>query len=325
MPLWRGLRFWLVLLVTLGLLSWIFLVGWGVLNTQHWFFKLIWTATLVYPATAILSAYRDVSPLRFPIYLTNDWEPALDVQEVEFSSRDGLLLSGWYIPPQNGAVIILAHGFSGNRMALLPLARGLVEHGFGVLLFDFRAHGRSAGKLCTWGWQEQEDILGAVDMVKLLPELNAEKIGIFGFSMGGSTVLRAAARDSTLSAVAVDDPSFSVLADHRFAPGWSAAKLFLVPWLWLLYQYQSWLTGVAQPGTLYNCVGQINPRPLLLISTGRGAEQRFVRALYTAASEPKVLWEFPQFRHGDGWTIDPVGMTKQLATFFQRTMMGDSE
>jgi len=43
-----------------------------------------------------------------------------DYRDVTFISEDGITLGGWYIPSRNGAAVILAHGFGGNRLDLLP-------------------------------------------------------------------------------------------------------------------------------------------------------------------------------------------------------------
>ena len=42
-----------------------------------------------------------------------------DVEEVTFLSEDGLRIAGWYVPPENGALVILLHGYGGNRTAMI--------------------------------------------------------------------------------------------------------------------------------------------------------------------------------------------------------------
>ena len=62
-------------------------------------------------------------------------------EDVEFTTDDGLLLKGWYVPSKNGAVVISFPGRSGSR----DQARMLARHGYGVLLFDRRGEGESEG------------------------------------------------------------------------------------------------------------------------------------------------------------------------------------
>ena len=43
----------------------------------------------------------------------------LPLEEVTFTGGDGIQLAGWYVPPANGAVIILLHGYGGTRASML--------------------------------------------------------------------------------------------------------------------------------------------------------------------------------------------------------------
>src|SRR4051812_26295097 len=67
------------------------------------------------------------------------------LEPVSFRATDGLLLRGWYVTPRNGAVIVVLHGWSSNRAGMVPEAEMLTRAGFGVLMFDWRAHGQSEG------------------------------------------------------------------------------------------------------------------------------------------------------------------------------------
>ena len=77
----------------------------------------------------------DTRPFLMPTY-----EP------VRFPSRGGdSELSGWYVPGNGQAAVVLAHGLNGwkgHHEALLP-AGMLAKAGFDVLVFDLRAHGES--------------------------------------------------------------------------------------------------------------------------------------------------------------------------------------
>ncbi len=41
-------------------------------------------------------------------------------EDVALTTSDGLRLSGWYIPSQNGAAVILLHGYGTNRIQMRP-------------------------------------------------------------------------------------------------------------------------------------------------------------------------------------------------------------
>ena len=83
-------------------------------------------------------------------------------EDVQFTTADGVTLRGWYKPARNGAAVIFVHGGGNNRLWFLPEAAALVRSGFGVLLFDSRANGESAGALQSWGDHEPADARAAL-------------------------------------------------------------------------------------------------------------------------------------------------------------------
>ena len=128
----------------------------------------------------------------------------LPCEEVAFSSRDGLLLGGWWIPapgvPQG--TIILCSGQNGSMDKDLPQAVPLQRAGFNVLMFDFRAHGRSEGNTVTLGALEQADLFGALDYLSAMRGI--DRAGVLGFSMGAGVGLLVAAQDERVAALVVD-------------------------------------------------------------------------------------------------------------------------
>ena len=83
-----------------------------------------------------------------------------------FTGGDGVTLAGWFAPPENGATIILLHGYGGNRLGMRWHAEVLVEAGYGVLMYDERASGESGGTVRSFGWQDGADVGGAVEYLK---------------------------------------------------------------------------------------------------------------------------------------------------------------
>jgi len=72
---------------------------------------------------------------------------------------------------------------------MLERARFLSSEGYGVLLFDFQAHGESRGRHITFGYLESLDAASAVDFVR--QKKPSDKVGIIGVSMGGAASLLA--------------------------------------------------------------------------------------------------------------------------------------
>jgi pimeloyl-ACP methyl ester carboxylesterase len=321
-PKSRGLRYWGIFSLMLFTWSFLFLNSVSILRSSINLFNFLVVAALFYAGTALLTAYRDTRPARFPIFHEDPDILGIRIKEVSFKSRDGVELSGWYITPRNGAVIILTHGFGGNRLLMLRYARLFSQHGYGVLMYDLRSHGRSQASLNTWGWLEIYDLLGAVDFVRSRPD-GGRHIGAFGLSLGGQISLRAAEQNEKIQAVAADGPSVAALRDHLLTPGLTLRKVIFYPWYWMLYNFETLLTGVRQPAGVAEIIGRLAPRPVMLIAAGRGGERQVVHHFFDLASEPKELLEVPEARHGEAINARPDEYKSKLLAFFDRALLVD--
>ncbi len=151
----------------------------------------------------------------------NPEDYGLNYEEVEFKSRDGINLQGWFIESLSEdalATVVLMHGYPENKSSLIPEASYLIED-FDVFVFDFRALGDSEGNISTLGAKETEDLHGALDYIK--GNKRNENIFLWGFSMGGGVALQVAPERDDVDAV-VSDTSFSSM-------GKSVEDIFPVP------------------------------------------------------------------------------------------------
>ena len=116
--------------------------------------------------------------------------------------RDGrrAQLHGWYVPSRNGAAVIAFPGRNGPQKP----ARFLARHGYGVLLFDRRGEGVSDGEPNCWGWGGEADVKAAVDYLQHRPDVDPDRIGGIGLSVGGEMMIEAAAETPDLAAVVSD-------------------------------------------------------------------------------------------------------------------------
>lgn len=316
---WAVIRYWTVWIVSLSLASVLFIKGVQALLHVFNAWVGLFLGILLYGFMAMLLAKRSTTPLRYPVSRTADL--GFEYEDVTFPSRDGLELSGWFVPGKNGATIIITHGFSGNRLAGLNAARILSGAGFAVLMYDLRGHGRSQGQVSTWGWLEINDLLGAVDYLRRRADVDPMRIGALGFSLGGQISLRAAAQERWIRAVAAEGPPFATLSDHIIAPGFNLRKLVFYPWLWIMYNYQVLLTGVRQPPSLTQQMPKISPRPVLLIAAGRGQEFLITRRLFDVAGEPKALYHVPEAEHADSSRARPQEYARKLIEFFTDALL----
>lgn len=126
----------------------------------------------------------------------------LDYKPVHFPSADGITLFGWWIPAEGSPnTIIMLHGYTGSMDPDLKFAPAFIQAGYNVLMFDFRAHGRSLGNRTSLGALEVNDVLGAIQFVK---SCGSWAVGLMGFSMGGRAALLTATTQPRIQAVISD-------------------------------------------------------------------------------------------------------------------------
>ena len=118
-------------------------------------------------------------------------------EDVKFTTSDGLELEGWYVPSKNGAAVIAFPGRNGPQAKTRMLAR----HGYGVLLFDRRGEGKSDGDPNSWGWGGDRDVKAAIDYLQRRPDVDPDRIGGIGLSVGGEMMIETAAETDELKAV----------------------------------------------------------------------------------------------------------------------------
>lgn len=153
----------------------------------------------------------------------------LPYEDVQLVTEDGLRLAAWYVPSRNRAALLVLHGLGGNRGGDLALVRDLAELGYGVLVPDLRAHGGSDGTVSTLSLHEVRDVRAATRYLRRRPDVDPERTGIYGASLGAAVAIMAAAEMPELKAVAADSSFASVewLVQQQFdrieqLPAWLA-------------------------------------------------------------------------------------------------------
>jgi alpha-beta hydrolase superfamily lysophospholipase len=122
--------------------------------------------------------------------LKNTVTPGASFQTVYLTTKDSLKLQGWYIKTDSIAkgTVILFHGHSSNKSAVINEASDFLKMGYNTLLLDFRAHGNSEGNTCTIGYYESEDVKLAYDYINGKGE---KHIILWGISMGAAAIIKA--------------------------------------------------------------------------------------------------------------------------------------
>jgi uncharacterized protein len=127
---------------------------------------------------------------------------------VHFYSEGVRLAGDLYLPEDLGAGerragIVLCHGYTGVRALYLPdNARALTEVGYVVLTFDYKGWGDSDGpKTRLAPYSRVADVEAALSFLAAQPEVNDGRLGLYGTSYGGATVVFVAAVDPRVQCV----------------------------------------------------------------------------------------------------------------------------
>lgn len=208
---------------------------------------------------ALLFTRRLVQPPRERLW-ASPADLGMDYEPVQFPARGGIRLAGWFIPGSGDTrsprpTVVLVHGYPWNRLGLaaddpisrlegsspvnlLRLALAMHKAGYHCLMFDLRNHGESAAAPpVTVGVREADDLLGAVAYVRGRADVDKNRIGTIGFSMGANSILYALPHTGQIkAAIAVQPTSVDVFTRgygwHLLGP---LSKLVL-PLVQLFYQ-----------------------------------------------------------------------------------------
>ena len=106
-------------------------------------------------------------------------------------------------PSERRAGVVLCHGYTGVKDLYLPdNARVLHEAGYVVLTFDYKGWGDSEGPRSRLApYSRVADVQAALTFLGSLPEVDAARLGIYGTSYGGATVVWTAAIDPRVKCV----------------------------------------------------------------------------------------------------------------------------
>lgn len=152
-------------------------------------------------------------------------------RNIEFDA-EGVTLRGWlYLPDgADGPVpgIVMAHGFSAVKEQHLDrFAEAFAAAGLGALVFDNRNFGASDGEPRQEidPVQQVRDYRHAITFVQALPEIDADRIGVWGTSYSGGHVLVVAAIDRRVKCAVAQAPTISgaASAERRTRPDLLAA------------------------------------------------------------------------------------------------------
>lgn len=135
-------------------------------------------------------------------------------QDVAWKSNGTTVRAHLYLPdrPTDGSphpVVVMAGGWCYVKELVQPeYARVFADAGVAALVFDYRGFGTSDGEPRQHidPWAQIDDYRNAITWVETRPELDAERIGIWGISYSGGHVLIVGATDPRVRCIVSNIP-----------------------------------------------------------------------------------------------------------------------
>lgn len=248
---------------------------------------------------------------------------SLQYRDIIRQSSDGNTIHSWYIPSENGAAVILLHGFKSDREELLEEAAILAKHDYGVLVASVRSHDINEGELIAFGLKEMPDIHAWVNFLQEQEDI--EKIGMLGNSLGGSMVIQYAADNKDIEAV-VAHSAFSSMRDTINTSVEYFTDLPAFPFASLIrFWAEQEIEGDIDDIDAKKWIGSLSPRPILLLHSVSdiAISPESGEQLFAAAAEPKELWQVDGVEHANFDTQLAEEFESRVVGFFDRYLLGN--
>jgi pimeloyl-ACP methyl ester carboxylesterase len=272
-------------------------------------------AAAAFVGLTLFSFWLAVRPPRLTVPLA----PAdfkLSVEDVSIQTADGLRLSAWLVPRPGAPAVVLLHGYPAEKADLLPLGAALARR-FTILLVDLRYFGGSEGRVTTLGFRERDDLRRAIDV---LARRGFDRVGVFGFSLGGAIAIATAAEEPRIRALAAYSPfsDLRTLAHGLYA--WMGPLRY--PFVGLMRGWSRIFLGLDVTAAPPLAAAARLSIPVYLIAS-RDDDQipfRHAERLREAmAANPRAEYEFMD---AGGHGVLAAGVEGRIERFFQRALDG---
>jgi len=218
---------------------------------------------------------------------------------IEFENRGKKISGILHLPDvHKPPIVIMSHGFTGNKNSplLVTLANYLEKNGFAVLRFDYRGNGQSSGKfedMTTGGMIE--DLTSAIDYVCENEQLDSNRIGLLGHSLGTTIMIlnhdNRVKSTCLISPVVIHKNSFTLLFDNFAEKGWQQ-DFFRQGYVFINkhggYKVKKDLWDQLRLFDMKREIGEFNKPTLFLCGNNDDmVDLKDFRDLFYKASEPK--------------------------------------
>jgi dienelactone hydrolase len=246
----------------------------------------------------------------------------LEFESVTLTTTDGVRLAAWFVPGTNGAGVVVVHGAGSTRSDVLDQAAVLARGGYTLVLVDARGHGDSGGTAMDFGWYGDLDIAAGTDFLASRPEVDAGRIGVVGFSMGGEEAIGAAAADPRIRAVVAEGATARQADDKAWLSdvygwrGWLQEQVEKVQ-----YGVTDYLTEASPPTALRSAVVRASGTRFLLITAGEVDDEGHAAShVQAAASDRVMVWTVDGAGHTGGYDTRPDDWQQRVIGFLDESL-----
>jgi uncharacterized protein len=190
-----------------------------------------------------------------------------------------------------------------------------------VLLFDRRGEGRSEGEPNSWGWGGEADIKAAIAYLQRRPDVDPDRIGGIGLSVGGEMMIEAAAETDELAAVVSEgagarsttedmDQDEPAVAKYTLGALMSAAKTAAV----------AVSSNQVPPANLKDLAAKVEQPMLLIAAPNAPNGEKLNRGYAKAAGDSAILWEIREAGHVGGLKARPAEYERRVIGFLDQAL-----
>jgi pimeloyl-ACP methyl ester carboxylesterase len=272
-------------------------------------------------------AAKAQQPRRIP----NADKPSVPYLSAEWQSG-GRTVRGWLlVQPGEGPkpAILVAHGWGSNRSRMLRYAYPLHREGYVILMYDARGHGDSDPHPAPSGLSFKEDLLAALDWLRRRADVDPERIGVIGHSLGGFGAVLALDDGAEVAAVVTDSMPvrFSTMIEselrRRHLPAYPLAK-----WLPNLVRRRSGiprsLMQRADPAAILSDPMRRRGVPVLLIHSSKDTYVPSAEMEYVLSRAPDLPFLYVHTEGHSGSEKDPA-FWPAVTAFFAFHLRPDKE
>jgi uncharacterized protein len=269
-------------------------------------------------AVNFLAARFSVYPIRFPIWISPG-QLGFPQERVEIATADGHRLRAWYCPGESEWALVFGHGYLMNRSEFVPLLTAVPlaarPH---AIFFDFRAHGGSSGKKCTFGVEEARDVAAVYDYLR--ERVPGVRFVYIGSSMGAAAGALAISQDGADTEALWLDAMYGDLEEAstnwwRFVGGGRLARIFSGT-IWFA---QHLLKMHPREIRMDEPLAKLADRPIVLVHGGEDplVSEKTAQRLLQLAGPKARLDVYEKSSHGRARLDEPTRYTAAFRAFLQ--------